>query len=92
MRCDGCASSAPALKTVICRADRERRGVLCVGCWLPLRELVWIIVGPVAAWGTCRTCGEWVSVNDLRDATPGGRRSAPSGTCGTCVGCAEERV
>jgi len=85
MRCDGCASSAPALKTVICRADRERRGSLCVLCWEPLRDRVWIVPGPVPCFGTCSRCGEWASVNDLRDAKPGGRRSAPSGVC---VGCA----
>lgn len=86
MRCDGCGIEADALKTCRCRADREGRGVLCTGCWEPLRELVWIIAGPIACFGTCRTCEEWVSINDLRDAVPGGRRSAPSGTCPRCYG------
>jgi len=85
MRCDGCGITALALKTVRCRSDRERRGVLCTGCWEPLRELVWIIPGPVVAWGTCSWCDDWASVNDLRDAKPGGRRSAPSGTCVDCL-------
>ena len=85
MRCDGCGITAPALKTVRCRADRERRGVLCTACWEPLRESVWVVPGPVPCFGTCRACGEWASVNDLADATPGGRRSAPSGTCVDCA-------
>ncbi len=83
MRCDKCGFEAPALKTCRCR-DSEETGVLCDACWEPLRELVWIVPGLVPCFGTCRICGEWVSVNDLRDTTPGGRRSAPSGVCVDC--------
>jgi len=85
VRCDGCGAEAPVLKTCRCRDDAERAGVLCDPCWDPLRDRVWIIPGPVACFGTCSRCGEWVSVNDLRDATPGGRRSAPSGLCRMCA-------
>ena len=83
MRCDKCGFEAPVLKTCR-RRDVEEEGVLCDPCWEPLKELVWIVPGPVTAWGTCVRCREWVSVNELRDATPGGRRSAPSGICEGC--------
>ncbi len=85
MRCAGCCVEAPALKTVLCRADRERRGVLCDSCWLPLKDRLWIVPGWVACFGTCRLCGEWVSVRELRDARLGGKRSAWIGTCRMCV-------
>ena len=80
--CTGCGVEATALKTVVCRADRERRGVLCDSCWLPLRERLWIVPGSLNVWGRCRDCGTWASVNDLRDVKPGNPVS------GVCVGCA----
>jgi hypothetical protein len=82
VRCGCCDVEATALKTVLCRADRERQGVLCDSCWLPLRELVWIVPGRLNVWGRCRRCGGWESVNLLRDAKPGYPVS------GICVGCA----
>ncbi len=87
MRCAGCGVEAPALKTVLCRADRERRGVLCDSCWLPLRDRLWGIPGPVACFGRCSGCGGWFSVRELADLKPGGARKgdAPGGTCVACV-------
>lgn len=78
-----CGFSSPALKTV-----RERGGgwtwFSCDRCYEPIREEVWIVPGPVSCFGTCSRCGEWESVNDLKDARPGGRRSAPTGVCLPC--------
>lgn len=85
MRCDGCDLSATMLKTVVCRSDRERRGALCDGCWLPLADRLWIVPGPGKCFGTCVLCGHWVSVRDLRDAKLGGKRSAWVGTCFSCA-------
>ena len=87
MKCDGCGVTAPALKFVVCRDDRDRRGTLCDPCWLPLADRLWIVPGPRVVWGRCLRCGEWVSLRELRDAKPGGagKGDAPSGTCSECM-------
>jgi hypothetical protein len=79
--CDGCGHEAPALKSVVCRADRERQGVLCASCWLPIRHRLWLIPGWLNVWGRCRGCGEWESIRDLRDIKQGEPAS------GVCAGC-----
>lgn len=86
MRCDGCGAVVVVLKTAICCADRDRRGTLCDPCWLPIRELVWIVPGPAACWGRCRGCGEWFSLRRLFDRKPGGGHGAMIGTCVDCAG------
>ncbi len=84
MCCDNCGAEALALKT--CRFRMGEIGfVLCDACWEPLRDTVWIVPGPVACFGTCALCGEWVSARDLRDPAMGGRRDAWRGTCRGCV-------
>jgi hypothetical protein len=87
MRCAGCGDAATVLKTVVCRTDRERRGVLCTSCWLPLRDRLWIIPGSVVVWGKCLSHGSWVSLRDLVDVKPGaaGKGVAPGGTCTMCA-------
>src|SRR5829696_2267273 len=82
--CDKCGVEAVVLKSVVCRADRERRGTLCSGCYEPLADRLWIVPGLATAFGTCRSCGEWVSVRELLDARLGGKRSAWIGTCTMC--------
>lgn len=83
MRCDGSGIEAPALKSAVCRADRERQGVLCDSCWLAFRELVWVDPGRLNVWGRCRVCGGWESANLLRDVKPG---YPVSGVCVDCAG------
>lgn len=85
MTCDGCGHAAAVLKSVVCRADRERQGVLCTSCWLPLRDRLWITPGPVNVFGRCRECGGWESVRDLSDIKPG---EPVRGVCGACRMCA----
>lgn len=58
--------------------------VLCDDHWRPVARWVWITVGPVYCWGRCRECGEWASVNDLRDVAGGGRWDSPTGLCAGC--------
>ena len=84
MECGGCGASAPALKTVRWRKG-ERLFPLCDRCYAPLAGHLWIVVGPVPAHGTCRSCGHWYGVGELVDPKPGGRRDAPSGLCSGCV-------
>ncbi len=73
------------LKSVVCRDDRDRQGTLCGPCWLPIRELVWIVPGPFAAWGRCRSCSGWFSVRELADRKPGGGHGAMIGLCAGCA-------
>jgi len=89
VRCDNCGAEALALKTCRFRAG-EIRFVLCDTCWLSLWDGVWIVPGQVPCFGTCRTCGDWISLNELRDQKPGGARKgdAPGGLCERCVSCA----
>jgi hypothetical protein len=84
MRCCICGVEAPCLKTVR-RREGEGTGVLCEGCWLPRRQLVWIIPGPVACFGTCRSCSSWFSLRALVEQKPGSKRDAPSGLCPSCT-------
>ena len=84
MRCDKCGVEAVVLKTLICRDDRDRRGVLCDPCWLPLRDRLWIVPGPVACFGRCRSCSGWFSVRELADLALGGKHGAWFGTCRMC--------
>ncbi len=84
MRCCKCGASAPALKSVVCRDARNRRGVLCDPCWEPLADRLWILPGLVAAWGRCRECGEWFGVGELSDRKPGGGHGAMIGACVDC--------
>jgi len=83
VRCLGCGH--PALKTV-----RWRRGVakrafnLCDRCYPPLAGSVWLVRGPVSVFGVCRGCGEWLSVRDLAETTPGGKWDALLGSCPGC--------
>ena len=88
MRCGGCGASAPALKTVICRADRERRGVLCTACWGPLRDALWIVPGAFTITSRCDSCGAFVRPQDLVESRPGGhgkRDLVSTGLCAECV-------
>ncbi len=85
MICDGCGASAPALKTVICRDDADRRGVLCDPCHAPLAHRLWVVPGPVACFGRCLVCGEWESARDLADRKLGGGHGAWLGTCRSCL-------
>ncbi len=87
MRCCKCGTEATVLKTCR-RRDGDGSGVLCDPCWLPLRELVWVIPGPVACFGRCRSCSGWFSVRELADLKPGGRRDA---WMGMCVNCSRKR-
>lgn len=58
---------------------------MCDGCWHPISHLVWVVLGPVACFGKCVSCGEWESARKLVGLKPGGRRDAWIGTCGRCA-------
>ncbi len=84
VRCEACATSAPALKTCKWRSGGARRFVLCDSCWEPISGAVWIVPGPGAVFGTCRGCGSWHSLRDLAERALGGKYNAPSGICADC--------
>ena len=77
---------SPALKTCRWRTGRRRAFALCDECHAEIAGAVWIVAGLVPCFGTCRECGEWVSVRELADRTGGGRWDAPTGLCATCGG------
>jgi len=74
----------------LAEGDEAEEWALCTACYAEAASEVMIVPGQVTAWGTCRSCGEWFSVRELLDAKPGGRRSAPSGTCGCCSAWEED--
>jgi len=82
--CARCGAAAAVLKTARWRDRNGGPFALCDPCWRPIAGAVWIVPGPVICFGTCRRCGEWASVRDLLGAKPGGKWSAPTGTCVTC--------
>ena len=84
MICEGCGTSAPALKTVRWRTG-ERRFCLCDDCWEPVWESVWIVVGPTPVFGKCRGCSHWFSLRDLSGRRPGGRWDSLEGLCLACA-------
>jgi hypothetical protein len=85
MICTRCGVSAPALKTCRWRAGAKRVFALCDECHAGIAGAVWIVPGSAPCFGTCRGCGEWVSVRDLAERTGGGRQGAPSGICCHCA-------
>jgi len=85
MVCSGCGNESVALKTVVCRDDADRCGVLCGPCHEPLADWLWIVPGPFACFGRCRGCGEWFSVRELSDRKPGGGHGAMIGLCEGCA-------
>ena len=86
MRCSECGAEEPVMKTVYWpeEGDEAEEWPLCEGCHGDVAGEVLIVPGPVPCFGTCKGCSDWFSLRDLADAKPGGRRSAPSGTCRAC--------
>jgi hypothetical protein len=80
--CDKCGASAPAMKNCR-RRDGEGKGVLCDGCYEPLRDRLWIVPGSLNVFGRCRACNRWESINDLGDVKPG---YPVTGVCPACAG------
>ncbi len=90
MRCYRCGVAAPTLKTVRRRTGGERLRSCCDSCWPEIAEAVWVVPGPVACAGSCKRCGSWVSVRELRERAGGGKWDAPSAIGHLLVLCAEE--
>src|SRR3712207_6188145 len=63
--CHSCGAEAVTLKTCRYRTGGEQTFVLCDRCYAPIAGAVWIVPGPVACFGTCRSCGSWHSLRDL---------------------------
>ena len=84
MRCDNCGE-APALKTCRFRGGAGHTFVLCDGCWLSMRERVWIVPGAVSVTGRCSECLRFVSVGELAVR----RALVKEVYRGVCGGCAD---
>jgi hypothetical protein len=85
MRCDRCGYEAPVLKTCRWRTGGEQLFALCPGCHAPIAGAVWIVPGPVACFGQCRSCSGWFSVLELTDRSGGGKWDSNTGLCLRCA-------
>ncbi len=86
LKCVFCGYEAPALKTIHFRGGVHRH-TCCNRCWKELEGVALITKGRLPVWGQCRVCGEWRSMNDLRETVGGGRWDS---FIGTCVNCSQE--
>ncbi len=84
VRCSQCGVMEVVMKTCRRRAGGEHLFALCDGCHAEVAPLVWIVAGPDACFGTCRSCSEWFSVRELEDLSGGGKYDAPIGLCAAC--------
>ena len=87
MRCVA-TNEAPrplALKTCCWRTGAGHTFALCDPCYTPLAAAVWIVPGSSAVFGSCRSCGSWFSLWELRERSAGGKAGAPSGLCERCA-------
>ena len=90
MRCSACGLEEAVMKTVYRPADGDdAEWPLCEGCYEAVKNEVLIIPGQSYAFGWCRSCQGWYSLNDLREWAGGGLRGAPTGTCVACAGMPE---
>jgi len=82
LKCDGCGAEG-WFKTVICRDDRDRGGVLCDACWLHLADRLWIVAGPVTVTARCDECDGFMNPRELV-AIRGLVKESYRGTCVSC--------
>ncbi len=90
MVCDRCGATG-WFKTLVCREDRDRRGVLCDGCFDALGgvERFLIVHGEVNVTSRCDVCHFYLHPTELVESRPGGgykRDLVSSGVCRSCAG------
>ncbi len=88
MVCDRCGATG-WFKTLICREDRDRRGVLCDPCYEALGGVgrFWIVYGEVNVTSRCDRCQHYCHPRELVTSRPGGgykRDLVSTGICGAC--------
>lgn len=59
------------------------RFVLCDGCWLPVKDDVWIVPGRFGITAKCAGCGCYGSIAEFSNLSPG---QPQRGLCGECGG------
>jgi hypothetical protein len=88
--CAFCGGGDKWIKT--CRARDGTRLRLCDPCYEVLARWFMIVPGDWVAAARCDHCGRYGHPRDFRDASPGGRKGAFSGTCPECAGQIEGDV
>ena len=88
MVCSECGIVLPAMKTVHWpeEGDYAEEWPLCEGCYAEVAGEVLIVPGQGYAWGWCRSCQGWYSLNDMHEWSGGGPHGAPQGSCLGCAG------
>jgi hypothetical protein len=86
VRCDGCGTEG-WFKPVVCRDDRDRRGVLCDGCYEPLGHRLWVVPGFATVTARCDECERFVNPGEIVPSTlrPAGWKEAFGGLCRSCA-------
>jgi len=87
MRCSECGATAASWPTVywLEEGDEAEEWPLCRECYAAVKDEVLIVPGLSYAWGWCRSCQGWYSLNDMAEWAGGGPRGAPQGSCIACV-------
>ena len=90
MWCAFCGGGDKWIKA--CRAKDATRVRLCDPCYEALSRWFVIVPGDWVAVARCDLCWRYGNPRDFRDASPGGRKGAYSGTCKACAGQIEDDV
>jgi len=81
--CAFCGGGDKWIKT--CRARDGTRLRLCDPCYEVLAQWFVIVPGDWVAVARCGSCWRYSNPREFRDTSPGGRKSAFSGTCSACA-------
>jgi hypothetical protein len=67
-----------------CRAKDGSRLRVCDPCYEVLGSWLVIVPGDWVVTARCDWCGAYFNPREMVEVSPGGRKDAYSGTCGTC--------
>jgi hypothetical protein len=82
MSCELCGGGDKWIKT--CLTPSGSRLLVCVPCYEDHASELTIVPGDWVVTARCDRCGVYGNPRDFKDARPGGRKDAYSGTCPEC--------
>ncbi len=83
MPCAFCGEGDRWIKT--CRTSDGSRLRVCDPCYEVLASWLVIVPGDWVVTARCDLCGRYANPREFAEVSPGGRKDAYSGTCGTCA-------